>query len=322
MKWGIVGLGKIAKTFANEFQFVKDSKIYRVGSRDVAKSRDFAIQFGIENYGTYDEVFKDENVDIVYISTPHHLHFELTKEALLNNKHVLCEKPITVNAIQFRELSEIADKKKLFLMDGMWTYFLPATKKVLEWVHTDRIGSIKYIQIDFAFKGNNDPLSRINNIHLAGGSLLDIGLYPLYYTFLLKGLNFKSLHCHADKGNTYVDQSISIDLEYQHTKVHLYSSFEHRTRSCALIYGQHGYIEVPLFWKASHANLYNEQENLIEKFYDERLCHGFVYQIEHVLTSIISGKIQSEILPHSLTGRLIETMDVIRDQIELKYPFE
>ncbi|MBK8700240.1 MAG: Gfo/Idh/MocA family oxidoreductase [Saprospiraceae bacterium] len=161
IRWGVMGLGKIAHTFAGEFYHITGGKIVFAASRENAKAEAFARQHHINHWGSYAACLEHREVDVVYISTPHHLHFELAKQALLYGKHVLCEKPITVFPWQLAELMTLAAEKKLFLMDAMWTYFLPAIKKAMHWCMEGKIGQVRHVSAEFAFPAVYNPDSRL-----------------------------------------------------------------------------------------------------------------------------------------------------------------
>jgi dihydrodiol dehydrogenase / D-xylose 1-dehydrogenase (NADP) len=322
MNFGVIGLGKISTKFVLEFQHIEGSTIIMAGSRDLEKAKDYCSEHNIEETGTYHEVIHHPNIEAIYIGTPHHLHYEIAKKALTAGKHVLCEKPITTDAKQYKELISIASEKKLMLMDAMWTYFLPAMVKAKAWANEDKIGKIKYINIDFAFPAVQDLEGRLYNPELAGGALLDIGVYLLYTSFLFAGHEFKSMHCTAELSTTKVDESLSILLDYGNIKSNLYCSIKHKAINSAFIYGENGSIEVPLFWRTSSANLVDHEGLIVEKFIDSRLSHGFEFEINHFIDCVEKKKLESPILTHALTLKVMETMDEIRRRVGVRYPFE
>jgi dihydrodiol dehydrogenase / D-xylose 1-dehydrogenase (NADP) len=322
MNFGVIGLGKISTKFVLEFEHIKGSTIIMAGSRDLAKAKDYCSEHNIKEFGTYHEVIHHPNIEAIYIGTPHHLHYELAKKALNAGKHVLCEKPITTAAHQYKELIKIATEKNLMLMDAMWTYFLPALVKAKEWADEGRIGKVKYINIDFAFPAVQDLEGRLYNPQLAGGALLDIGVYLLYTSFLFAGMDYKSIQCAAELSSTKVDESLSLQVDYGNIKSNLYCSIKHKALNSALIYGENGSIEVPLFWRTSSAILVDHEGIIVEKFIDPRLSHGFEFEIKHFIDCIEKKRLESPILPHALTLKVMETMDEIRSRIGVVYPFE
>ncbi len=322
MNWGVIGLGKISHKFASEFELVKDSKILMVGSRETQKAIEFAENYSVPFHGTYDEVLDNDAVNAIYIGTPHPQHFEICKSALLKGKHVLCEKPITINEKEYDELASIAREKDLMLMDAMWTYFLPATKTVKSWIDANRIGRVKYANIHFSFTAIQDESGRLLNPALAGGSLLDIGVYVIYNTFHYFGSDFEDMKCHGLFTHTGVDESINMLFKYKDQLVNGYCSIGHKTECMVEIYGTEGRIKIPLFWKANSCFLLNNEDDIIEEFEDGREGNGFMYQINHFTDCIKNECKESPILPHHLTKKVMNTMDSIRKEIGLKYPME
>ena len=184
IKWGIIGIGNIARTFAEDFQHVKGGTILGAASRSIKKAEEFCKEFDIPRpYGNYDDLINDKEVDAIYIATPHNLHYQNSLDCLKAGKAVLCEKPITVNSKELLSLIREHKLHQTYLMEAMWTYFLPPILKVKEWINNDEIGAIQYIRADFAFKASYDPNGRLFDPALAGGAYLisaSIRL-PLHY---------------------------------------------------------------------------------------------------------------------------------------------
>lgn len=194
--WGIIGLGKIARKFAEDLKLVPNCKLVAVASRDLTKAQSFAQDFGATYaYGDYEEITRNPIIDVIYIATPHHLHYENTVCCLENKKAVLCEKPFAMNLRQVQEMVALARKEEVFLMEALWTKFLPSFQKVNEIIKNGHIGEINMVQADFSFKANYNPESRLFDKALGGGSLLDIGIYPLFLatTLLGKPENIKAM---------------------------------------------------------------------------------------------------------------------------------
>jgi dihydrodiol dehydrogenase / D-xylose 1-dehydrogenase (NADP) len=322
IKWGVIGLGKITTTFTREFKFLENTSIHIAGSRDSAKAKAFAAEHGIPITGTYDEVVLNSEINAVYIGTPHSDHYEWAKKALLNGKHVLCEKSITLNEAQFVELRDIARSKKLMLMDAMWTYFLPATLKSKEWIAKGYLGEVKYVNSEFGYRAEYNLENRLYNPALAGGGLLDIGVYNIYATFNYLGSDYDAMHCFGELAETGVDQSVSFTFDYRSSKANNYCTIANWLRNSTFIYGPDGYIEIPLFWRSNSAILYDKDNNIVEHFNDERLCHGFKYQIDHFMECVQKNYVESPVVTHALTQKVMQTMDEIRRIIGMRYPNE
>jgi predicted dehydrogenase len=178
INWGIVGCGRIAAQFCEDLAHTNNGVVYAVAARNGDDATAFASKYGAANaYEGYQALFDDKNVDVVYIATPHNFHFKNASDAIKAGKHVLCEKPITVSAEECKQLSLLAKKHDVFLMEAMWTYFLPAIQKAKQWVEQGRIGTIKHVKADFGYPVPFNPDGREYNLDLAGGCLLDMGIY-------------------------------------------------------------------------------------------------------------------------------------------------
>ena len=189
IKWGILGLGKIATKFTHDLQLSDNSILQGVASRDLNRAKEFRRKFNaVGYYGSYEELANDPEVDVVYIATPHVFHFENTMMCLKAGKSVLCEKPMGIDSTQVQKMVEEAQSRNLFLMEGMWTRFIPATEKLVELLEQKAIGAIQHIVADFGFKAPYDIDGRLFNKQLGGGSLLDVGIYPIYFSLLTLGV--------------------------------------------------------------------------------------------------------------------------------------
>ena len=188
IKWGIVGCGSIANTFANDLLLIESAELTAVASRNINKATKFGRNHTAKKvYGSYEQLFKDEEIDIVYIATPHISHAELSISAMNNGKHVLCEKPLGLNVNEARRMVETSKRTNRFFMEALWTRFNPVFIEVLKRIEIGEIGQVNYINADFAFKSNHSLESRIYNLALGGGSILDIGIYPVFLAYALLG---------------------------------------------------------------------------------------------------------------------------------------
>ncbi len=319
--WGILGPGKIAAKFATALKSLDNANIYAIGSRSYDRAKDFGKQFDAERYyGNYLDLVKDNNVDIIYIATPHSEHFENTRLCLQNRKNVLCEKPITTNAKQLEELLRISREKNLFLMEAIWTRFLPSIEKVLEIIESGSIGEIRMLQSDFGFKAPYDPESRLFNPALSGGSLLDIGIYPLFLGLLLLG-EPEECRSLALKGETGVDESIAMSLLYDNDAMALLSStFKVKTGMRADIFCTKGniFINPPWFSQTSlNIEYLGGKTDFIE--FDYR-SNGYDYEAEEVMRCLDMDLKGSPKLPLSFSLKLMNLMDMIRKQNDIEYP--
>ena len=321
IKWGIISAGRISATFATALSSMEGTKIVAVAARDLQRAQEFADKFHIEKaYGSYEELAKDPDIDVVYIGTPHSEHKANSALCIMNGKAVLCEKPFTLNQYETKELITLAQKNKVFLMEAMWTKFLPATNKVKQWLEEKRIGTIKHFKISFGYYSEFDYNSRLFDPNIAGGALLDVGIYPITYVIHMMNKLPDQVISSAMFGKSNVDEQNVIIFKYQEEGIlaDLSSSVSAEVGKDAYIVGDKGKIKVPNFWMAEGAELYDEQEILVEPF----KTNGYVYEAEEVNRCLREGKIESDIVPLQDTLAIIKVMDEIRSQWGLIYPQE
>lgn len=322
IRWAILGAGRIANSFTKDFPLMYNAELVAVAARDRERAKNFATQYNIPQALSYDELYASKEIDAVYIATTHNFHFEQASKCLQNGKAVLCEKPVTVNDKEFKVLMDLSKSKKLFFMEAIWTYFLPAIYKARQWMDEGNIGKLKVIQADFAFAMEKNLEGRLYNPMLAGGSLLDLGIYPIALAYYFTNKEPLKITATATMTSTGVDESMAMNFQYGDVIALLFSSIITRMTNVCRIYGESGYIEIPDFWKASGCKLYDKDYNLIDSFTDNRKAHGFIYEMQHANGMIMAGEYESPVLSHSRSNAIQETMKEIRNQTGLKYPFE
>src|ERR1035437_1138752 len=243
IKWGILGTGRIAHVFATALRDTGNSELYAVGSRSIENAHEFASDYGVPAYyGSYEELVNDPEVDAIYVATPHHLHLENTLLALNHGKHVLCEKPLGVNQREVNMLIQKATENKLFLMEALWSRFLPNIIKTKELVDSGEIGDVKLLTAYFAFKSNHTPEGRHFNKELCGGTVLDIGIYNIFLSQLLLGKPV-SISAMAGLSEQGVDTTCSYTFKYGNdTLAVMHSSFLADSPIIAEIHGTKGKI--------------------------------------------------------------------------------
>lgn len=319
INWGIIGLGKIARKFAEDIKLVSNACLWGVASRDIEKAMDFAEKHQAEHYfGSYEALVNHPEIDIVYIATPHVFHFENTMLCLKANKAVLCEKAFGMNADEVSAMISEAQQRKLFLMEAMWTRFIPATERLLQILANREIGEIRKLKADFGFVGDPNPEGRLYNKALGGGSLLDIGIYPVYLSLLLLGLP-KAIEASATITPQNIDTSCSIGFHYPNGAIsHLASSIVTQTPTEAFIEGSLGSIRV-------HARFHHSEKLTILKENQPPTeielpykGNGYVHEIEEVMSCLQKGKTESEKMSHDMSLQLIDTLDTIREKIGLQ----
>jgi predicted dehydrogenase len=322
INWGIIGTGFIANEFARDFKHVEEGRLVAVASRSQANAEAFANKFNIEKtYDSYEQLAKDQVIDVVYVATPNTKHKDHSMLCLKNNKHVLCEKPVTVNSEELNKIIALANDKNLLFMEAMWMLFQPGLNKAKEWIESNKIGEIKTIKAEFGFKAEYDPDSRLFNPQMAGGSLLDIGIYPITLTSFLLEKEPEEIQSMAYIGDSGVDEQLSLHFRFdQDQMAMLSSSFLSQFKDDAIIYGTKGYIHIPSFWNSKKAILKTENEELI--YDDPTPIHGYAFEANHVNKILKLNLKESPIISHHHSLQVMQTMDQVREQINLKYPFE
>ncbi len=322
-KWGVIAPGRIAHTFAEGVQSISDAEICAVASSNQERADTFAKKFNIPRaYDSYETLVNDSAVDGVYISSLHHQHFAHTMLALEAGKPVLCEKPFTVNATETEKLISIAKVKNLFLMEALWTRYLPIYGIVRKWLDEGRIDEIVLLTSTFGIHPERDEKSRILDPNLAGGSLLDIGIYNLSISNWVMGEYPTSFDVHALIGNTGVDELLAGVLLYENGIVSQFScNFLSENRNDFFIYGSKGHIRIHSnFWGSTQATLSVDGHEHTETA--PFAASGFEYQTIEAMRCIRAGLLESPGISHADTLSMMRLMDSIRAEIGLKYPFE
>ena len=322
-RWGILGPGNIAKKFATGLQALDDAELVAVGSRAKERADAFADQFKApRRYGSYETLVQDPDVDAIYVATPHPFHKENSILCLEAGKAVLCEKPFAINQREAQAVIDVARRKQVFLMEAMWTRFLPVTLKVREWITSGAIGQVQMMSADFGFRANVNPQGRLFNLHLGGGGLLDVGIYPISYASMVFGAQPKKIFSQANIGETGVDEQTAMVFGYEGGGMALLScAVRTRTPHEATIMGTNGMISVPpAFWNGTKATL--SAGGKTETIDLPHKGNGYEYEAAEVARCVRAGKIESDGLPHAETLAVMQTLDAVRAQWGLKYPME
>jgi len=322
-RWGIIGPGRIAHAFARAIAVVDDAVIHAVASRDHDRAQEFAQQFEIPTtYTAYTDLIADPEIDAIYIAIPHRFHFEQALRCLEAGKPVLCEKPLTVNAREARRLIEAAQANQVFLLEAVWTRYLPIFQHVRRWLDTGSIGAIRLLTSTFGFSAPPDPQDRLFNHDLAGGALLDLGIYNLTLSQWVMGVEPVDFSAHAILGPTVVDELTAVNLQYANGGVSQWTCTLLADTSNSLhIYGSAGQIQLHTpFWGATRATLVTAGQEITVS--EPFRASGFEYQIEDALRCIRAGLIESPTMPHAQTLATMTLMDQIRARVGLRYRFE
>jgi predicted dehydrogenase len=321
--WGIIGPGKIANKFALALKLVPGARLGAIASRDTQKGHAFAATHGVPQiYDNYAALAADPAIQAVYVATPHGFHAEHALLCLRQGKAVLCEKPLALSEWEVESMIAASRQHGAFLMEAMWTRFTPLMGAVIELIGSGRIGLVKYIRADFGFLSSFDPAGRLYNLRLGGGSLLDIGIYPLYLCLQLLGKPVK-VTAAGRLSPTGSDETCHAILEFDGGATGVVSStLLCQTSLTAEIAGTEGMIRIPTPWYKNDRFEWNRTGEPAVVVEVEPMVNGFEYQIVEVMRCLEQGLIESPSLPHSFSLMMSKTMDAIRAQIGVRYENE
>jgi predicted dehydrogenase len=301
---------------------VPGTHLAAVGSRTKEAADKFGRRFNIpKRYGSYEDLARDPEIDVVYVSTPHNLHFENCLMLIREGKAVLCEKPFTINAAQAAEVISLAREKKCFIMEAMWTRFLPAIVRVREILTKELLGEIRMLSASFGFKAEFDPEHRLFNPSLGGGALLDVGVYPVSFASMVFGQPSRiSSLCHL--GETGVDEQSAVLFRYELGQMAvLAAAVRTEIPQDAYIIGTGGTLRVfSPWWQSQKLSLKFGKREKVLKFPFKG--NGFSFEAEEVMVCLREGRLESDIMPLDESLSIMETMDQIRAQWGLRYPME
>ncbi|GHF26695.1 Gfo/Idh/MocA family protein [Pseudolysinimonas yzui] len=319
LRWGILGAGWIAGMQVSDMQR-HGFTITAVGARDLAKAQAFAAEFGISTaYGSYQELAADPNVDAIYVATVHPAHAASARIALESGKHVLVEKPFTMDAAEARELVDLAASKNLVVLEAMWTRWLPHMVRIREILAEGLLGDVRTVLADHDQK--NEHVERMHKPELGGGALLDLGIYPVSFAWDVFGAP-DTVIAHATMTAAGVDRETAVILGYPsgaHAVLHTQMSGTGPNR--AAIVGTDGRIEIDSVWYNQVAfTRYDRDGQVVERFDERAEGRGMNFQAAELERIVASGKLAGDILPPSETVAIMETLDEIRRQIGLTYP--
>lgn len=320
VRWGILSAGQMAGRFAVDLRKIPGTEIVAVAARSTRRAEAFALKHRIPRaYGSYEALARDPGIDVIYVATTHNFHKNHTLLCLENGKHVLCEKPFALNAVEVRQMIACASEKRLFLMEAMWSRFNPAYRRAMQWIKEGLIGEVRMLSADLGFRATWEPERRLFNPELAGGSILDVGVYPIALASHLFGSRPAEIQASASLGATGVDEQAGIMLQYPQGQLALLSSaIQTRTPHNAFIMGTQGMIWMPMFWRARLAVLWRSRK--LPRIAWGRA--GYQYEAAEVSQCIREGKVESPTMTLAESLAMMETMDQIREKIGLQYPGE
>lgn len=319
--WAILGCGKIARKFAEDLLLAPGANLYAVASRDQVKADHFKQTFEAEvSFGSYEAMVLDPLIDIVYIATPHMFHKEHTLLCLKNNLAALCEKAFAMNQEEVEEMIAFAKAQNVFLMEALWTHFVPHYKFVLQTVESGAYGNIISLKADFGFNAPFDPASRLYNKSLGGGSLLDVGIYPVFAALTLLGYT-QNISAKAHIGPTGVDHNCSMTLNYDNgVKASLFSAIDTQTDTTCVITLERGEILIHSRFHDPTAVTVTTQG--ISKTHDFPIpegVNGYYYEILHCQEMLATGNKESTTMTFKKSLELIKMLDKVRSEIHLNY---
>ncbi|MDD3902957.1 MAG: Gfo/Idh/MocA family oxidoreductase [Sphaerochaeta sp.] len=322
MKMGILGAGNIARKMAATIAEMEQVEAYAVASRDLKKAQEFAQKWNIlKAYGSYLEMVQDPEIDLVYVCTPHSLHYEHMMLALEHGKHVLCEKSFTLNAEQAKKVLAFGKEKKLLVAEAIWTRYLPM-RLVLDQILERRvIGEPHSLTANLCYPVKG--VKRLIDPELAGGALLDVGVYPINFAMMVFGNEIESIESSCIKTDSGVDESNSITLTFKSGKMAvLHSSMVSTSDRRGAIFGSRGYIEFLNINRCEGINVYDRDYNLVETYKPFKYITGFEHEVEACRKAIEEGELECKQMPHSEIIRVMEVMDALRSQWGITYPTE
>lgn len=318
IKWGIIGLGNIANQFAADLVLLQDATLFAVASRDHNKAIEFAQKYNcIKSYDSYEALFKDDQVDIIYIATPHDSHAELSIKALENGKHVLCEKPMALSYKDAGRMIEASRKHNKFFMEAFWTRFIPSVKEVLEKINNGIIGDVKYVKADFAFYADEKEGGRLFNKNQGGGALFDIGVYPLFLSYVMLGVP-QEIIARSIYNVNGIDLQTSMILQYENAQSVLSASIVSESDMKANISGTKGHIQLnsPWFIADGYSVATNDKE---ETFSLPNLGKGYTHEALECHDCIRNNQIESKLWSHQNSLDLSKILEEIKNQIGLSF---
>jgi predicted dehydrogenase len=323
-RFGIIGPGKIAGKFCESLQTLnKEAQVYAIASRDGTRAKEFASKFKAPAvYSSYESLVADPKVDIIYIATPHPFHFEQAKLCLNHGKPVLCEKPLTLSFNQTSQLVQLARAKKVFLMEAMWSCFIPALVKMKEMLDSGAIGNIKFMHADFGFLAPPNLNLRTFNKELGGGAQLDVGVYPMFLALWLIGQP-DSIKAVAGLASTGADENTAAILGFKSGAVaSIYSSFVADSVKEAIITGTQGTITVQAAWHKATSFIIKKNNEKSELYEFPYPSNGLQFQAAEAMQCLREGKTESPKMSLELSLLMAQTADEIKRQIGVKYEGE
>lgn len=322
MRIGMIGAGGIASKLAETIAKMEGATNYAIASRSLEKAKQFQSDHHFQKaYGSYEELMRDPLVDLVYIATPHSEHYRNMELCLRYRKPVLCEKAFTANAKEARDILNRFEQANLFVTEAIWTRYLPSRKIISDLLKTGVIGDLYLVSANLCYP--NKSHARLNDPALAGGALLDMGIYPLTFALMVYKTKPVSLFAQCTKSETGVDQATVMTLRFSKgQQAVLFTSMMGPSDRNGMIYGSKGYIEVINCNNPEQINIYDANHVLQNSLKVPPQISGYEYEIEECARCLKEKAIESPLIPHRTSLEVMEMMDEMRQQMGIVYPFE
>ena len=322
IKFGILAVGNIANSMAKAVQDLEEVECHAVASRNYEKAKDFADKWGFEKaYGSYEELVRDPEVELIYVASPHSHHYPHAKLCLEHNKHVLLEKAFTVNSVQAEELITMAKERGRLLAEAFWPRYMPTREILDDLIERGTIGEVQAVTAEFGA-----PLSHIErmwNPELAGGALLDLGVYSINFALQIFKSRVKQIRSDAVMSELGVDRMNGITLIFEDDKIAvLHSNMMACMRNRGVVYGDKGYIELYELNNPRTIRVFNEKKELTASYPAPEQVNGYEYEVLSCVKAIKAGQVECAEMPHSETLRLMNILDEVRRQWDFVLPCE
>ena len=328
MKIGILGAGGIARAMCATIRGMKDAgrpvELYAVASRDIDKAIRFAREQGVRSaFGSYEDMLADSAVELIYVATPHSHHAEHMKQCILAGKAVLCEKSFTANAAQAEDVLALAKEKGVYVAEAIWTRYMPSRQIINDLIAAGEIGEPRLVTSNLAY--HIEGIERIRQPELAGGALLDVGVYTLNFASMVFGNDIETIESHVEMLPTGVDRTENITLRYRNgcSAMLMASAAFNSDRRC-VVYGTKGYITVDNVNNPGFIEVFDGNDRIHPRMHIDvpKQITGYEYEVEACLRDIPLGRLEPEEMPHSEVMTIMRQMDALRAQWGMKYPFE
>lgn len=319
---GIIGAGNIAGTMADTVNKMNGVKCYAVASRSLEKAQAFAQKHTVSKcYGSYEEMLMDKKVDLVYIATPHSEHYEHIKLCIKYKKAVLCEKAFTANAKQAKEVCDLAEQEKVFLTEAIWTRYMPMLTTIKEIIDSGVIGDVKMLTGNLGYP--IEQVDRLTNPALAGGAILDLGVYVINWASMILGTEIESIDSSMQKTSTKVDRQESITIQYKDGKMAVLNcTMSAMSDRMGCIYGSKGYMVIDNINNYEKIRVFDTNYEKVAEYKRPKQISGYEYEVLACRKALDEGWLQSPQMPHKESIKMMEIMDGLRAEWGIQFPFE